>query len=205
MVACNTASAAALRTLRTTFPQVPFVGMVPAVKPATTLTHSKKVGILATPATFHGELFADVVSRFAAGVEIVTQTCPGLVGRIEEGDLYGTETVALLEQYVAPLLQRGVDTLVLGCTHYPFLVPFLRDIAGEGVSIVDPSPAIARQTKHVLTQSNMLKEDGRPGKGRFYTSGDAARLSRTACRLMGKRETFVEVRWQRHVAELRTR
>ena len=202
VVACNTASAAALQPLRASFPETPFIGMVPAIKPAATLTHSRKVGVLATPATFQGELFADVVSRFATDVEVVAQACPGLVEKIEEGDLCGNETAALLDRYVAPLLQEGVDTLVLGCTHYTFLIPLLRHMVGEGVNIVDPSPAIARQTKHVLTQSDILKEDGLSGKQEFYASGDVLALSRTTSYLIGKEETFIEVRWQQHGARL---
>ncbi|MCG2768334.1 MAG: glutamate racemase [Anaerolineae bacterium] len=196
VVACNTASAAALQRLRTSFPKTPFIGMVPAIKPAATLTHSRRVGVLATPATFQGELFADVVSRFATDVEVVAQACPGLVEKVEEGDLCGSETAALLDRYVTPLLQEGVDTLVLGCTHYTFLIPLLRDMVGEGINIVDPSPAIARQTKHVLTQFDMLKTDALPGKREFYASGDALALSRTTSYLIGKEETFIEVQWQ---------
>jgi len=198
VVACNTASAAALQPLRASFPKTPFIGMVPAIKPAATLTHSRRVGVLATPATFQGELFADVVSRFAADVEVVAQTCPGLVEKIEEGDLCGDETAALLDRYVAPLLQEGVDTLVLGCTHYAFLIPLLRHMVGEGVNIVDPSPAIARQTKHVLTQSDMLKKGGLPGKREFYASGDVLALSIATSYLIGKEETFIEVHRHQH-------
>ena len=198
VVACNTASAAALQTLRTSFPKTPFIGMVPAIKPAAVLTHSRRVGVLATPATFQGELFADVVSRFATDVEVVAQACPGLVEKIEEGDLCGNETATLLNRYVAPLLQEGVDTLVLGCTHYTFLVPLLRQMVGEGVNIVDPSPAIARQTKHVLTHFDILKTDGLPGKREFYASGDALALSRATSHLIGKEEAFIKAHWQQH-------
>lgn len=205
VVACNTASAAALHTLRNTFPDVPFVGMVPAVKPAATKTYSRKVAVLATPATFEGELFADVVSRFAADVDITAQTCPGLVERIEEGDLHGSETAALLGLYVIPLLREGVDALVLGCTHYAFLIPLLRDIVGEGVAIIDPSPAIARRTTHVLTQSSMLKGSSCPGRRSFYTSGEAALLSRATFHLLGEKETFLKVRWEQHKGQLLVR
>ena len=198
VIACNTASAAALQGLRASFPETPFIGMVPAVKPAATLTHSRRVGVLATPATFQGELFADVVSRFATDVEVIAQACPGLVDKVEEGDMCGSETAALLDSYVAPLLQEGVDTLVLGCTHYAFLIPLLQHMVGEGVNIVDPSPAIARQTKHILTQSDMLKEDSLPGKREFYASGDAIALSRTTSYLIGKEEKFIAVHWQQH-------
>jgi len=197
VVACNTASAAALHTLRRTFPAVPFVGMVPAVKPASAATRSGKVGVLATPATFQGRLFEDVVSRFATDVEVITQTCPGLVEKIEEGDLSGVETIALLERYISPLLERGVDTLVLGCTHYPFLIPQVREIVGERVRIMDPSLAVARQTRRVLSQANALKEDGRPGRRIFYTSGDLRRFAQAVDLLIGEGEPCIHARWQR--------
>ncbi|HRE29622.1 MAG TPA: glutamate racemase, partial [Anaerolineales bacterium] len=119
VVACNTASAAALKSLRESFPGVPFVGMEPAVKPAAEQTHSGVVGVLATPATFQGELFASVVERFARDVRVLRQTCPGLVEQIEAGRLDTPDTEALLRGWLEPMLQEGIDALVLGCTHYP--------------------------------------------------------------------------------------
>ena len=198
VVACNTASAAALRSLRSVFPDMPFIGMVPAVKPAVALTHSKKVGVLATPATLGGDLFADVVSRFASDVEVITQICPGLVAQIEAGDLEGNQTMALLEGYLAPLRRVGVDTLVLGCTHYPFLTPLIRRIVGDSVTIVDPSPAIARQTKRVLAQRSMLKTDGLPGSRGYYTSGEVSSLTQAVEHLVGDADQITRVRWSNH-------
>ena len=131
VVACNTASAAALQTLRQEFPEVPFVGMEPAVKPATKKTHSGVVGVLATPATFQGELFASVVERFGKNVKILQSTCPGLVNEIEAGRLNGKKTGRILEEAIQPMLAEGADTLVLGCTHYPFVLPLIREIAGR--------------------------------------------------------------------------
>lgn len=149
VIACNTASAAALKHLRHSYPAVPFVGMEPAVKPAAEHTHTGVVGVLATPATFQGELFASVVERFAQGVQVIPQVCPGLVEQIEAGRLDTPDTEALLRGWVEPLLACGVDTLVLGCTHYPFVAPLLQKIAGPQVRLVDPAPAVARQTARV--------------------------------------------------------
>ncbi len=123
VVACNTASAAALKYLREKFPDVPFVGMEPAVKPAAEQTHTGRVGVLATPATFQGALYASVVERFANGVELLQDACPGLVQEIEQGNLEGRETRQILEGALVPMLEKNIDTVVLGCTHYPFVIP----------------------------------------------------------------------------------
>ncbi len=146
VVACNTASAAALKSLREAHPEVPFVGMEPAVKPAAEHTHSGVVGVLATPTTFQGELFASVVERFARDVRVIRHTCPGLVEQIEAGRLDTPDTEAMLRGWVEPMLEAGIDALVLGCTHYPFVIPLLERICGPGVRVIDPAPAVARQT-----------------------------------------------------------
>ena len=170
VVACNTASAAALQHLRRTFPDVPFVGMEPAVKPAAQSTQTRVVGVLATPATFQGALFASVVERFANGVQLVNQVCPGLVEQIEAGHLDGPETDALLRGYLQPILAANADTIVLACTHYPFVIDAIRRIAGPGVSVIDPSPAIARQTGRVLAERELSVPAPRLGQHAFYTS-----------------------------------
>ncbi len=196
VVACNTASAAALHHLRATFPDIPFVGMEPAVKPAARSTISGAVGVLATPATFQGALFASVVERFANGVQVVEQTLPGLVERIETGDLQGPETRAILERALEPLLAQDVDTLVLACTHYPFIIPLIQELAGPEVRVVDPSPAIARQAGRLLEQAEAAAGRQGPGRVTFYSSGDAAALARMARRLIGEQGQAVDVRWQ---------
>src|SRR5215203_2313734 len=130
VVACNTASAAALKYLRETFPNVSFVGMEPAVKPAAEHTQTGKVGVLATPATFQGALYASVVERFASGVELLQNTCNGLVQQIEQGNLQGEETRRILNHALLPMLEKNIDTVVLGCTHYPFVIPLIEQIVG---------------------------------------------------------------------------
>jgi glutamate racemase len=150
VVACNTASAAALSHLRSALPDLPFVGMEPAVKPAVERTISGKVGVLATPATFQGALYASLLERFAREVTIFEDTCPGLVAEIEAGRTEGPEARRILAEAIEPMLSKGVDRLVLGCTHYPFVIPLIRSIAGPDVEVIDPSPAVARQVERVL-------------------------------------------------------
>jgi len=169
VIACNTASAAALQYLRATFPAMPFVGMEPAVKPAAEQTQTRVVGVLATPATLQGELFASVVERFAQNVTVLSQVCPGLVERIEAGQTNTPETEAALRGWVEPLLAQHIDTLVLGCTHYPFVRPLLEKICGPQVRIIDPAPAIARQTQRLFEMTNVT--DGQ-GQNIYFTSGE---------------------------------
>jgi glutamate racemase len=178
VVACNTASAASLQSLRAAFPRIPFVGMEPAVKPAAEVTRSKVVGVLATTATFQGELYASVVERFTEGVRVLPSTVPGLVEQIEAGDLEGEKTRSILENAIAPLLDQGADTLVLACTHYPFVIPLIRTITGPSIQVIDPSPAIARQVARLLDQHNLTAVSGQQGANTYYTSGDADGLQR---------------------------
>jgi glutamate racemase len=179
IVACNTASAAALHWLRHTFPSTPFVGMVPAVKPAVEQTRSGVVGVLATPATIEGELLDEVVMRWAGATQVVRQACPGLVEQIEAGALEAPATSALLQRYLRPLLAAGADTIVLGCTHYPFLAGQIRQIAGPDVAIIDAAPAVARQAVRVLHERG-LAGLGEPHLGNitYATTGDCASFAR---------------------------
>ena len=170
VVACNTASAAALKFLREKFPDVPFVGMEPAVKPAAENTHTGKVGVLATPATFQGALYASVVERFAHGVELFQNTCPGLVQQIEQGNLSGPETRRILENALFPMLAENIDTVVLGCTHYPFVIPLIQEIAGHQVRVIDPAPAVAKQTARLLEARALKNPSYSKGELEFYTS-----------------------------------
>jgi glutamate racemase len=196
VVACNTASAAALHDLRLGFPDVEFVGMEPAVKPAAETTHTGKVGVLATPTTFAGELYASVVERFANGVQIFQSTCPGLVEQVEAGDLDGPKTRAILEDALDPMLEEGIDTVVMGCTHYPFVIPLIEKITGPGVRTIDPAPAIARQIRRVLTERNLLHPGETPGSLRFYTSGDPAAMQALLPKLLGESGSVDGLIWE---------
>lgn len=196
VVACNAASAAALTHLRARFPDVPFVGMEPAVKPAVQTTRTGRVGVMATPATFQGELFASVVERFASGVQLVKQVCPGLVEQAEAGRLDTPDTEAMLREYLAPMMAAGVDTIVLGCTHYPFLAPAIQRIVGPGVSVIDPSPAIARQVGRVMELRGLLSASREAGHV-FCTSGDEVAFTETVRRLARVSDPNVHrVRWE---------
>jgi glutamate racemase len=179
VVACNTASAAALHWLRQAFPATPFVGMVPAVKPAVAQTRSGVVGVLATPATIEGELLDEVVMRWAGAAQVVRQACPGLVEQIEAGALEAPATAALLQRYLRPLLAAGADTIVLGCTHYPFLASQIQQIAGPQVTIVDAAPAVARQAARVLHERGLARSGDVRASGITYaTTGDRASFAR---------------------------
>lgn len=186
VVACNTASAAALKHLREMFPGVQFVGMEPAVKPAAEHTQTGRVGVLATPATFQGALYASVVERFAKGVELFQATCPGLVQQIEQGNLTGETTRQILEQALTPMLQQNIDTVVLGCTHYPFVIPLIQHIVGKDVRVIDPAPAVAKQTERLLEAGGLRPVSGAKGEIRFYTSGDPRSLRSMLPVLLGE-------------------
>jgi glutamate racemase len=172
VVACNTATAAALHELRAAWPEVPFVGMEPAVKPAAHATQTGKVGVLATAATFRSERYATLMHRFAREVQVWEDPCVGLVPLIEAQRWEDPETEALLRRVVQPMLDAGVDTLVLGCTHYPFVLPLLQRITGPEVTIIDPAPAVARQVQRQLSARSWLVEDeARQPEHQFFASG----------------------------------
>lgn len=196
VVACNTASAAALHDLRQAFPQIPFVGMEPAVKPAAESTHSKVVGVLATPATFQGMLYASVVERFAQGVTVLQDTCPGLVQQIEAGNLEDPETRRILEGALKPMLARGIDTVVLGCTHYPFVIPLIEEISGPGVRVIDPAPAVARQAARLLGVDQSQSAELEPGSIDIFTTGKAKRIEGLLPDLLGERARVQKLTWQ---------
>jgi len=196
VVACNTASAAALHDLRAHFPQVPFVGMEPAVKPATAVTQTGKVGVLATPTTFAGDLYAALVDRFAKGIEIYKNTCPGLVEQIERGELQTPATQTILEAALEPMLAEGVDTIVLGCTHYPFVIPLIQSITGPDVRTIDPAPAIARQTQRLLVERNCLNPGEEEGELKFFTSGEPSVLEALLPRLLGETGKVSGLVWE---------
>ena len=186
VVACNTASVAALAHLRATFSR-PFVGVVPAVKPAALASRVRRVAVLATPATFQGALFDDLVRDFAADVQIVRQVCPGLVEIVESGDTDGAEAERLLRQYLAPGLAEAVDAVVLGCTHFPHLRPLVERIVGPAIQVIDSGAAVARQVGRVLERDGLLRRGGEPSGTTYYTSGDdLVAFGRVVGRLTGE-------------------
>jgi glutamate racemase len=204
VVACNTASAAALKYLRQVFPDIPFVGMEPAVKPAAEYTRSGVVGVLATPATFQGELYASVVERFGQGVKLLQHTCPGLVAQIENGALESKETYHILEEALQPMLEQGIDTVVLGCTHYPFVIPLIQSITGPDVRVIDPAPAVARQVQRLLVANNLLdietSELGAVFRKPLHllhilTTGNPSRMERMLPDLLGEKYPVEALTW----------
>jgi glutamate racemase len=184
VVACNTASAAALERLRATFVGLPIVGMEPAVKPGAVQTRRGKIGILATVGTFGSRRYADLMARYAQGIVAYEDPCLGLVDEIEAGRANGPTSEAILRQALAPMLSAGVDTFVLGCTHYPFALATIQRLVGPGATIIDPAPAVARQVARVLTQADLKADRPRPGHVTLFTSADPKRLASVGQQLL---------------------
>lgn len=185
VVACNTATAVAVELLRSRL-SVPVVAMEPAIKPAVAVSKSGIIGVLATSRTLASERFARLADNVAQGVQVILQPCPGFVEQVEKGDCDSPETMRLVERHVAPLIQKGADTLVLGCTHYPFLAPAIQEVAGPGVTILDASLPVARQVRRQLEARGLLSVRQDPGTVRFWTSGNPASVEPVISKLWGQ-------------------
>lgn len=197
VVACNTASAVALEPLRQRFPQLPILGLEPAVKPAVQLTRSGVVGVMATPATFQGQLYRATVGRYATAVHVVEQVCVGLAELVEQGDLEGPDCDARLMGYLQPMLDAGADTIVLGCTHYPFVIESIRRLVGPAMAVLDPAPAVARHLADVLGQAGLLATDPAGALApRFATTADPLAFNRALSRLVGVSSSSQALTWQ---------
>jgi len=183
VVASNTTSASGLDALRDSF-NLPVVGVEPAVKPAAVQTPKGKVGVLATGVTLASERFGSLLDRFSEGVEVVTQPCPGLVEVVEDGRF--AEALPLLNKYLLPLLKQDCRTIVLGCTHYPFLRSQIEELSGPGILVIDSGEAVARQVVRVLEQFDLENPEAKAGKEEFYTSGEPEKVSRVMQMLWGK-------------------
>jgi glutamate racemase len=190
VVACNTATAAAISHLRSVF-SLPIIGIEPGVKPALSLTRTGIVGILATGETLKSQKFIDLTSRFCNNHEPVVQDCPGLVELVEEMNLSGPETKEILRPYVSALLEKGADTIVLGCTHYPFLQPLIAEIAGRQVEIIDTGLAVAREVKRRIQEADLLSGGQELGSETFWTTGDPSKI-----------RTVIEFLWEKTVEVL---
>jgi len=195
VVACNTASGAALEHLRSAFPDMSFVGMEPAVKPGVYQSRQGKIGILATAGTFGSRRYANLMARYAWGVVAFEDPCLGLVEQIEAGKLSTQETDRILRDALAPMLNAGVDTLVLGCTHYPFVLPSIRRLAGPGVNVIDPAPAVALQVQRVLRQQHYLTEETALRDVHGYTTGDARNLEMSVEQLLSQFFPISAIEW----------
>lgn len=172
VVACNTATAAAIDLLRDRF-ALPFIGVEPAVKPAVAATRSGVIGVLATPATLNSARFHALLSRFAGNIRVQLAPCAGLAEHIERGELDGGQTETLLRRFVEPLLEQGADTIVLGCTHYPLVAHIVQRIAGPGVTVIENGTAVARELSRQLLTRQLQQSSG-AGSAAFWASGPAA-------------------------------
>lgn len=171
VIACNTATAAAVEYLRGKY-SIPFVGMEPAIKPAALTSKSGVVGVLATANTFKGSLYNNTLEKFASDVNVIEQVGEGLVEFVESGRTEGPEVEKLLSKYIKPMVDEGADAIVLGCTHYPFLEEPIKKIAGDGVAVINPAPAIALQTKRVMDGMDSIKPSS--SRAIFYSTGDTS-------------------------------
>ncbi len=191
VVACNTATAAAIDTLRDTF-NIPIIGMEPAVKPAAEASRNGVIGVLATVGTLQSAQFAALLEAYGRDVKVVTQGCVGLVECIERGELDAPETKALIRQYTLPLLAEGADTIVLGCTHYPFVKDAIQDIVGKEITLIDTGAAVAKQLKRQLEEKDLLSTSKQKAEVHFWTNREAENA-----------EQVTEKLWGNHVDEYR--
>jgi len=173
VVACNTATAAAIDLMRAKY-TLPIIGMEPAVKPAAAASKNGVIGVLATVGTLKSAQFAGLLESYGRNVKVVTQGCVGLVECIERGELSSGTTLSLLEQYCKPLLDEGADTIVLGCTHYPFVKPLIRQIVGDDVALIDTGAAVAKHLQKRLAALDLLTQQHQAGTVKFWTNSQSA-------------------------------
>ena len=185
VVACNTATAAAIGALREKY-DLPIIGMEPAIKPAAAATRTGVVGVLATVGTLQSAQFAALLENYGQGVKVVTEGCPGLVECIERGELETSETRDLLEGYLKPLLHAGADTIVLGCTHYPFVRPLIEEIVGFDITLIDTGAAVARQLQKRLSESTLFNQSRVSGCVRFWSNSSSGDVEKVVLRLWGE-------------------
>ena len=197
VIACNTASAAALYDLRETFPDMPFVGMEPAVRPAARDTRTGIIGVIATKATFQGRLYASLIDRFANGLEVITRDCPELVLLAERGMPYTESDYADVSDLLADFREAHADQLVLGCTHFAFVKPLIAAAMGEDAAIIDPAPAVAQQVQRVLTQYDILNKSSQQETISLLTTDDLSTFKRQIENLPGDIQgEIAHLRWQ---------
>jgi glutamate racemase len=182
VVACNTATSVAVESLRSRL-SMPIVAIEPAVKPAVRATRSGVVGVLATKQTLAGSKFARLVQAHAGQARVVMHACTGWVTQVERGELSSEATRALVEEHIRPVLDQGADTLVLGCTHYPFLSPLIQDLAGPSVTVIDPAAAVARELHRRLDAAALSARKTHAGTERFWTSGSPESVGPVIARL----------------------
>lgn len=175
VVACNTATTNTISILREKY-SVPFIGIEPAIKPAGLVTKTKKIGILATKGTLNSELFERASRNIDNGITIIEQVGQGLVELIEEGGINTPNMKELLEKYLTPMINENIDALVLGCTHYPYLIEKIKEVIGDKIQIIDSGLAVAKQTKNILHQCNLLQENQLNVSHIFYSNKNTSTL-----------------------------
>ena len=178
VLACNTATAVAVKTLREKYPAIPFVGLEPAVKPAALTTKSGVVGVLATRRSLEGDHFRTTAAKYAESVKIIAVVGEGFVEAVENNEERTPETEALVRKVVEPLVEAGADKIVLGCTHYPFLRDVIERVAGEGVEVIDSSEAVARRVGVLLDENNLRAEEGAEQSCRYLSFADGEYVER---------------------------
>jgi len=199
VLACNAASAASLLPLREANPDVPFVGMEPAVKPAAEATQTGVIGVLTTRTTADGPLYERVLNHYARDVQVITQVAPELVHIAEAQSQHTPEGRAVIARYIEPLLEAGADQIVLACTHFPLLADAIQAVAGSAVTLVDPSPAIARQIVRVWPP-NLTPQ---PAPNQYFTSGDPAQFNNMLKSFIDIRELVQGVAWMGYHMNMR--
>lgn len=185
VVACNTATAAAIDVLRDDY-DIPFIGMEPAVKPAALNTTTNRIAVLATEGTFNGRLYNETKKKFANNVDVNITVGNDLVRIVENGEINEESSHTYINYLLSPLIKKNIDQLVLGCTHYPFLIPVLRKVLPESVNIIDPAPAVVDQTRRILEKNGIINKDNSEPKYSFYSSGKIEVLSRMVKRILEK-------------------
>ncbi|WP_455721242.1 glutamate racemase [Agathobacter sp.] len=172
VVACNTATSAAVRILREKYPDIPIVGIEPAVKPAVLFKEHPRVLVMATPMTIREEKFKKLMNKYSSQGEIIPLPCPGLMNFVERGDLYGDDVKQYLEELLYEYTHNEVDAVVLGCTHYPFVRKLIQEVLGDDVRVFDGGPGTAREMKRRLAEKNLLDESDKAGTVEFQNSLD---------------------------------
>lgn len=192
VVACNTATVSAIQSLRSKF-SIPIIGIEPGVKPAMLETRSKVIGVLATEQTLMSRSFIQLAARCSTDISIEVQPCPGLVEQIEGLNLDSPETEMLLKQYLLPLLQKGADTIVLGCTHYAFLSALIKKIAGQEIKIINTHDAVAKEVLRRVQEADLATSNLEMGNESFWVSGDTTLAERRFSKFWGKSVTVSQI------------
>lgn len=208
VVACNTATAAAIQLLRQRHPELIIVGIEPGLKPAAALSKSGVIGVLATLGTLHSQKFQDLRDHLTqtTDVKVEQQACVGLASQIEKGELRSAATFALVQKYVAPLLNAGADAIVLGCTHYPFVIPLINDVIaqttepGKQIHIIDTGFAVAQQLQRRLIKSNLLSPSNEAGSVSAWTTGSQSSLTTAFTQLLNMPATTIHTLTPQHQA-----